>query len=251
MGSHFWDLNLEVSSTTAVSKFISAHALMHGCFAHDCIIIARGLTLTMQCVRADTPPWGDGHVNFLSPLLQLETLDLARTYVGSAHLQVLGKLTNLRQLDISHTDLEGTTLRAVSPALTGLERLDVSYAPVVSLSTPLAAPSIPIWALSCLSLLHCALMHVSLKCLLQSVCIYIEIAYGQPEHTLPYTAVGTSLQYVACTTVQVYIRVRITSSDLTPSSVKVLRGAALHQVFAMLPYGKFAAVCLQPVCHSQ
>lgn len=89
----------------------------------------------MQIFHADTPPWGDGHVNFLSPLLQLETLDLARTYVGSAHLQVLGKLTQLRQLDISHTDVEGTTLRAVSPALTGLERLDVSYAPVVSLST--------------------------------------------------------------------------------------------------------------------
>ena len=92
--------------------------------------------------HADTPPWGDGDVNFLSPLLQLEILDLARTYVGSTHLQALGKLTKLRQLDVSHTDLEGTTLQAVTPALTGLERLDVSYAPVVRFCTHLCTPTL-------------------------------------------------------------------------------------------------------------
>lgn len=64
--------------------------------------------------------------------MQLQTLDLARTYVGSQHLEVLGKLTNLRQLDLSHTAIEGNVLQAASSALTGLERLDVSYTPVVS-----------------------------------------------------------------------------------------------------------------------
>lgn len=94
-------------------------------------LMVLGNMTALTCLDlADTPPWGDGDVNFLCPLVQLEILDLARTYVGSAHLQVLAKLTNLRQLDVSHTDLEGTTLHTVSPALTGLERLDVSYAPV-------------------------------------------------------------------------------------------------------------------------
>ncbi len=81
-------------------------------------------------MHTDTPPWG--HADFLSPLTALQTLDLARTYVVSPHLEVLSKLCNLRQLDLSHTAIEGNTLKAVSPALIGLQRLDVSYTPVVS-----------------------------------------------------------------------------------------------------------------------
>ena len=91
------------------------------------------MQFTLCYLVADTPPWGDGDANFLSSLVQLEILDLARTYVGSPHLEVLGKLTNLRQLDLCHTAMQGPTLQTVSPALTGLERLDVSYTPVVRL----------------------------------------------------------------------------------------------------------------------
>ena len=64
--------------------------------------------------------------------MQLQILDLARTYIGSLQLEALGKMTNLKQLDLSHTAIESDTLQAVSPALTGLQRLDVSYTPVVS-----------------------------------------------------------------------------------------------------------------------
>ena len=59
-------------------------------------------------------------------------MDLARTYVVSPHLEVLSKLCCLRHLDLSHTAIEGNTLQAVSPALLGLQKLDVSYTPVVS-----------------------------------------------------------------------------------------------------------------------
>ena len=81
---------------------------------------------------ADTPPWGEGHADFLTSLTRLQVLNLARTYVVSPHLEVLSKLCCLRQLDLSHTAIEGNTLQAVSPALSGLQRLDVSYTPVVS-----------------------------------------------------------------------------------------------------------------------
>lgn len=92
--------------------------------------------VTLLSIDADTPPWGDGNADFLAPLVQLEILDLARTYIGSTHMEVLGKLTNLRQLDLSHTSMEGPTLRAVGSALTGLERLDVSYTHVVGFMLP-------------------------------------------------------------------------------------------------------------------
>lgn len=83
------------------------------------------------CCHADTPPWGEGHADFLSALTALQLLDLARTYMVSPHLEVLGKLHNLRELDLSHTAIESSVLQTVSPALTGLQRLDVSYTPVV------------------------------------------------------------------------------------------------------------------------
>ena len=82
-------------------------------------------------VIADTVPWGADHLNFLSPLTALQMLDLARTYVSAPSLEVLGKLHSLRQLDLSHTGLDNSMMITISPALTGLQRLDVSYTPVV------------------------------------------------------------------------------------------------------------------------
>ena len=52
--------------------------------------------------------------------------------IQSPHLEVLSKLCRLKQLDLSHTAIEGNTLQVVSPALQGLQRLDVSYTPMVS-----------------------------------------------------------------------------------------------------------------------
>ena len=75
---------------------------------------------------------GDGNADFLSALFQLEVVDLARAYVILPHLEVLGKLNLPRQLDLGQTAIQGSTLQAVSPALTGLEQLDVSYTPAVS-----------------------------------------------------------------------------------------------------------------------
>lgn len=91
------------------------------------------LMLTQHLLHADTPPWGEGHADFLAPLTALQILDLARTYLVSPRLEVLSKLCSLKQLDLSHTAIQGNTLRAVSPALKGLLRLDISYTPLVSL----------------------------------------------------------------------------------------------------------------------
>ena len=84
--------------------------------------------------HADTPPWGEGHADFLSTLTSLQMLDLGRTCLVAPHLEVLGKLHNLKQLDLSHTALDDAVMRIISPALTGLQRLDVSYTPVVRLA---------------------------------------------------------------------------------------------------------------------
>lgn len=65
----------------------------------------------------------------------LETLNLARTYVASSHLELLGKLNHLKALDLSHTTMGNDTLLAVKDALTGLEQLDVSYTRLVSVSS--------------------------------------------------------------------------------------------------------------------
>lgn len=62
----------------------------------------------------------------------LQTLILARTYAASVHLEVLGKLNQLRHLDLSHTMLANEALMAAKDALTGLEHFDVSYTYLVS-----------------------------------------------------------------------------------------------------------------------
>ncbi|KAL0021146.1 hypothetical protein WJX77_004971 [Trebouxia sp. C0004] len=102
----------------------------HQCLSSQGLMILSSMTALTYLDLSDTPPWGEGHADFLTSLTSLQVLDLARTYVVSPHLEVLSKLCCLRQLDLSHTAIEGNTLQAVSPALSGLQKLDVSYTPV-------------------------------------------------------------------------------------------------------------------------
>ena len=71
-------------------------------------------------------------MEFIAKMHILQTLILARTYVGSVHLEVLGKLNQLKHLDLSHTMLANDALTAAKDALTGLEVFDVSYTYLVS-----------------------------------------------------------------------------------------------------------------------
>lgn len=102
----------------------------HQCLSSQGLMILSNMTALTYLDLSDTPPWGEGHADFLTSLTRLQVLDLARTYVVSPHLEVLSKLCCLRHLDLSHTAIEGNTLQAVSPALSGLQKLDVSYTPV-------------------------------------------------------------------------------------------------------------------------
>ncbi|KAL0043557.1 hypothetical protein WJX79_008345 [Trebouxia sp. C0005] len=78
----------------------------HQCLSSQGLMILSNMTALTCLDLSDTPPWGEGHADFLTPLTRLQVLDLARTYVVSPHLE------------------------AVSPALLGLQKLDVSYTPV-------------------------------------------------------------------------------------------------------------------------
>jgi len=99
---------------------------------------------------ADTPPWGDANVNFLTNMHLLQTLILARTHVGSVHLEVLAKLNQLRHLDLSHTMLANESLLAAKDALTGLEHFDVSYTCLVSeLAGLFSVQAVSMQGLSC------------------------------------------------------------------------------------------------------
>ena len=71
-------------------------------------------------------------MEFIARMHLLQTLILARTYAASVHLEVLGKLNQLRHLDLSHTMLANEALMAAKDALTGLEHFDVSYTYLVS-----------------------------------------------------------------------------------------------------------------------
>lgn len=92
----------------------------------------------LACTAADTPPWGDvnmglqANLDFITKLHLLQTLILARTHVGCYNLDFLGKLNQLRHLDVSHTMLANGDLLAAKEALAGLEHFDVSYTHLVS-----------------------------------------------------------------------------------------------------------------------
>ena len=112
-------------------------------------------------VCADTPPWGDANVEFIAKMHLLQTLILARTYVGSVHLEVLGKLNQLKHLDLSHTMLANEALMAAKDALTGLEVFDVSYTYLVSPASTLI-PQRPDLILSSESFSLCHSMQCSI-----------------------------------------------------------------------------------------